>query len=341
MCRGALIGVGNVARNAHAPGWKSHSGVAILAATDTDASAREPFLEAFPDCRWYDSAEALFEGEDLDFVDISTPPATHRDLVRSGLSRGLHVLCEKPLVCRRDEFTPLANLASVKDRTLFTVHNWKYAPILMKATELVRAGAIGTVERVTWEVLRTQPAVAASADGSNWRTDPKLSGGGILVDHGWHAFYLLREWLGEPVRVRATLTTKKHREFSLEDTAEVKLTYPTGIAWISLTWAAGARQNRAVIEGSKGLMAIDGRSLLIAPRRGPEERLEMTDDLARSSHHPEWFGGVATSFLEEIANPWKRGKNLAEAATCVAILEAAQLSSQRRGESVSTWGDRP
>src|SRR5207249_9534201 len=76
-------------------------------------------------------------------------------------------------------------------------HNWHHAPIIARATELVRAREIGRVTRVVWHTLRTQAAGAHNGNGSNWRLDPALAGGGILTDHGWHAFYLVGSWITE------------------------------------------------------------------------------------------------------------------------------------------------
>ena len=52
-------------------------------------------------------------------------------------------------------------------------------------------------------VLRTKPAV--SAIPGDWRKDPAVSGGGILVDHGWHNFYLMRRLLGDELELAQTV----------------------------------------------------------------------------------------------------------------------------------------
>src|SRR5918911_4225468 len=193
MLRGALIGVGNVAVHGHLPGWLSRQGVEIVAGTDLRPARRLEFHSRLPQARWYDSVDELLTGEALDFVDISTPPATHAALIRSALEHGLHVLCEKPLVCKPEDLSALVRLAAEADLVLYAVHNWLHAPVVRKVRDLARQGAIGQVKRCLWQTLRTQPAAAADAQAGNWRLDPAMAGGGILVDHGWHVFYVLRE----------------------------------------------------------------------------------------------------------------------------------------------------
>ena len=158
LVRGAIIGLGNVAVHGHVPGWRSRRDVEIAAATDADPSRRAALAEHPPGCRWYDSAEELMREAAVDFVDICTPPSSHAALIQQALARGLHVLCEKPLVHTPEELSALAEQAAAKNRVLRSVHNWHHAPIVRQARALVREGAIGQLTGATWQTLRMRPA---------------------------------------------------------------------------------------------------------------------------------------------------------------------------------------
>lgn len=333
MLRGALIGVGNVAVHGHLPGWKASDQVDIVAAADARPERREALDAIYPQARWYDTAEDLLSAESLDFVDICTPPATHALLVRQALARSLHVMCEKPLVILPSEMRGLPSLAVEKERTLFTVHNWKHAPLLAKITERVRSGAVGDVRRVRWETLRDKPAVGVGETG-NWRVDPAQSGGGVLFDHGWHALYAVAQWLtAAPRTVAANLEIRKYKQFPIEDTADLFLVYPEASAEILLTWAAPERANRIAVWGTEGRLSADGGTLSLADAKGERRLEEWTfPSLAEGSHHPDWFAGVIAEFLGEIAEPRTRGQNLAEASFCANVLALAKESSRRGGE---------
>jgi len=332
--RGALIGVGHVARHGHLPGWSTVADVSFAGAADGRTEGRAPFLEAWPGAAWYATAEELLARDDLDFADICAPPSVHLPLVRAALDRGLHVLCEKPLALDLSAVAALGARAREQGRALVTVHNWKHAPAVMQITRLVREGAVGSVRRCRWETRRTQPAVAAGEKG-NWRIDPAQSGGGVLVDHGWHAAYVMREWLGgRPRTLSATLETRKHREFPLEDTAEIRLDWSGARAEIFLTWAAEARSNSAVIEGERGTIALEGGLVTLSVPGAAPRDWEMPS-LAEGSHHADWFGGVAREFLSEVREPAVRGGNLEAAALCAEILALSQDSSRRGGETLA------
>ena len=205
-----------------------------------------------------------WRGEKLDFVDICAPPGSHAALIERALDAGLHVLSEKPLVTRVEDAKRVAGAAARAGRVLHTVHNWLEAPICRKISALVDEGAIGAVRSVRWRTLRTQPAIAVSADGvTNWRVDPAMAGGGVLFDHGWHALYCVMRWAGVPVGVAARLETRRFHEQPLEDTASVDLDTAAGVSNIFLTWAADERSNAIEIDGEQGEIRVVGDAVVL------------------------------------------------------------------------------
>src|SRR5215475_5932460 len=110
--RGALIGLGNVALHGHLPGWRRRRDVEIVGGTDARPEQRTVLVAHAPGARWYPTAPELLSEASLDFVDICTPPSSHAPLIRSALERGLHVLCEKPLVNDPHDLAPLVRVAA-------------------------------------------------------------------------------------------------------------------------------------------------------------------------------------------------------------------------------------
>ena len=330
MLKGAFIGFGNVAAKGHMPGWRARDDIRIVAATDAAASRRDAFLAACPDGRWHDTVDDLLSGEALDSVDICAPPGAHAALIGQALQAGLHVLCEKPLVTKREDAEIVAAAAKRAGRVVHTVHNWLHAPICAKISELVDEGAIGAVQSVHWRTLRTQPAIAAGADGAtNWRVDPALAGGGILFDHGWHALYCVMRWAGVPDGVSAVLETRRFHEWPLEDTATLTLHRASNTSRIFLTWAADERSNTIEIEGEAGRIWVDGDAVVIRSN-SRERRFPCSPALSEGSHHPDWFGRVAADFVAAATGGGVG--NLAEAVLCARLIDAGQRSSATGGE---------
>jgi predicted dehydrogenase len=329
VLKGAFIGFGNVAANGHLPGWRGRDDVSIVAATDAAASRKDAFLAACPDGRWHASVDDLLSGERLDFVDICAPPGGHAPLIERALRAGVHVLSEKPLVTRVDDAKRVAAAAARAGRVLHTVHNWLQAPICRKISALVDEGAIGAVRSVRWRTLRTQPAIAVSADGvANWRVDAEQAGGGVLSDHGWHALYCVMRWAGVPNGVAARLETRRFHEQSLEDTASVELDTAVGVSNIFLTWAADERSNSIEIEGDQGEIRVTCDAVVL--KSNAQERCwTCPPSLSEGSHHPDWFGGVAADFVAAARGGAK--SNLEDAVLCARLIDVAQRSSAAGG----------
>lgn len=343
MLRGAIIGLGNVAVNGHLPGWEGCERARIVAAADALESRLVEARRRLPKAGLYTEVEALLASETIDFLDICTPPGTHAPLTRLALDRGLHVLCEKPLVLSPEELRLVRRAQAESGRVLHTVHNWLYAPIILKATDLIREGRIGAVRRIRWQVLRREPSIAVgpALSGStrlttdNWRLDPAMAGGGILLDHGWHALYIILRWLGqEPRTIAATLEKRAHPEWPVEDTATVQLNFPEAVVDLFLTWAASSRGNSAVIEGTHGTIRVDDDILLLTGEGG-KQSWKFDQPLSQGSHHPDWFSHVRDDFLREISDEARDGKNLAEASLCAQLLHLAKESDGQGGKTLA------
>jgi len=340
MRRGALIGFGNVAVRGHLPGWQRRSDAELVAVAEVQARHREDAATHLPRASRHDSGEALLAHAALDFVDICTPPSTHAALIEAALQRGVHVLCEKPLVGGLADLRRLADLAAARRLVLQTVHNWHHAPIVRRTHELIADGAVGEITGVAWHTLRTRPAAAAS-DAGNWRVNPGAAGGGVLTDHGWHVSYIVRRWIGQaPLAVSACLETRRHHAFAVEDTASVQVTFPAAKADIFLTWAADTRRNWAEVSGTAGVLQLHDDTIVWQSRRtGEEQRWVCPPPLSDGSQHPDWFDAVAAEFVAGMEAPPASPTNLAEAWWCAALEAAARASSREGGRvtPVEPW----
>jgi predicted dehydrogenase len=228
---------------------------------------------------------------------------------------------------------------------LATVHNWHQAPIIRKVCELLRQGAIGEIRHCTWQTLRTKPASAVETQDGNWRIDPAMAGGGVLMDHGWHAFYVLYGWLGQvPDRISARLETRRYTEWPIEDTATVRLEFSAATAEVFVTWASHERKNWASLEGTRGMIRIEGDTVVLTASsvKGDETRWVCPPALSTGSHHPDWFGGVASEFVSEVTGTSTvKSRSLAEASLCVTLEALAQESSRQSGAWMPVSGRLP
>lgn len=317
MLRGAVIGFGEVARRGHAPAYAVSNEAKIVAVVDSTEERRQVARECLPGVQIFSTIADMAEGAEIDFVDICTPPALHGDPMLEALGRGWNVLCEKPLVLDLVELEKVRGLALENERAVVPVHNWKYAPIIRQATQLLRAGAIGPLHRVEIETLRIHDCAAADPNHPNWRLNPVMAGGGVLMDHGWHAVYLARDWFGEdPIEVEASL--KRPTPDAVENEATLALEFPSGRAEIFLTWKAKARRNMMRLLGEYGEIAIDDDRLQV---RG--ETIPFDNALSAGSHHADWFEAMLPDVIASFRAPKSAQAAFQEAALCLSVIRRA------------------
>ncbi len=317
MLSGAIIGFGEVARHGHAPAYAASSEAKIVAVVDPTEERREVARECLPGVQIFSTIAEMAEGAEIDFVDICTPPALHGDPMLDALARGWNVLCEKPLVLDPVELEKVRGLALENERAVVPVHNWKYAPIIRQATQLLRSGAIGPLHRVEIETLRIHDCAAADPNHPNWRLDPAMAGGGVLMDHGWHAVYLARNWFGEdPIEVEASL--QRPTPDAVENEATLALEFPGGRAEIFLTWKAEARRNTMRLIGEYGEITIDDDRLQV---RG--ETIQFDRALSAGSHHADWFAAMLPDVVASFRSPETARASFDEAALCLSVIRRA------------------
>lgn len=333
--RGAISGFGEVAARAHLPGWRTRENVAIGAIHDPVSERRHEAIRLIKNVRVYDDLELMLDGEGPDFVDVASPPGLHHAAARAALGAGAHVLVEKPLALALAEFDELAALAAEKRRVLMCVHNWKYAPAYMAARKAIEAGRLGAVRFVSIDRLRTAPA-GAGGSGGKWRSSA-ASGGGILIDHGWHVFYLMYWLLGGDLPVSISARLESPASLDVDDVADLRIRFDSGaLSRVHLSWRAPVRRTSALIYGERASLEIEGDRVLLTDRAGKVDDLSVAD-MADDSYHSAWFGGVAEEFelavTEGTDSPIAK-RNVAEARVALMLMEAARKSSINGGVEI-------
>jgi predicted dehydrogenase len=333
--RGAIVGLGNAALHAHLPVWSRSPRFRIDAVVEPDPARAAIARDRLPAAGVYPGLKAMLAAVEVDFVDICTPPCSHPGIVLEALQAGLHVICEKPLATSAEPLLDIRRAAEQAGRVVFTVNNWKHAPLWLKATELVRANRIGAVRRVCLDVLRCS---SSGGGASGWRTCAELSGGGILIDHGWHTLYLLLALFPEPPRSVAARLAAPPAAGEVEETADLLVRFEQAEARVHLTWQAPQRRNGGEIEGELGTICIGDDHLLLHARGAAAVRYEFAEALSAGSHHTEWMEPVVAEFEREIREPGRRGANLAEACWCARLIDSAYRSGRGSADPVAIEG---
>lgn len=321
--RGGISGFGQMAERGHLPGWRQSQSAEIVAIHEPLAERRQAALRAFEGkIRVYEDLQLMLDGERLDFIDIASPPAYHAPTIRQALAASLHVLVEKPLCLPGEKPGELYSIAEDKRRLLFTVHNWKYSPVYRRAHELIADGRLGKMRYCAMRRLRT-----TQAGGAAWRLDPQVGGGGILIDHGWHVFYLMQWLMGAEPRVMAARLSGAG---AVEEIADISVEYAGGgLGYAHLSWRAPVRETSALLYGERAMLEVREDRVRLIERNGEATEFAVSD-APDDSYHPTWVAGVIAEFeaaIENGADSARARENSNEAENAVAMLEAAKESA--------------
>jgi predicted dehydrogenase len=294
--RGALIGSGGIARNAHLPAFRQGAGVRdrieLVALVDSAADVRPLDGVSLP---LLQHREELEQCGPIDFIDICTPTASHLELVLWGLERGYDVLCEKPVALTRAEAARIAAAARAQGRVVVPCHQYRYNPAWLQLREWLREDQIGDWHLAEFAVYRQFADPGSRPDALPWRGESAASRGGVLLDHGTHLIYQILDVAGMPSAVRSWTGRLRHQQYDVEDTAALLLEYPDRIAVMFLTWAAHHRENRIRFIGETGTIEWVGGELRLA-REGHEQRLDFTRELDKASYW-RWYACLFQDFI--------------------------------------------
>jgi predicted dehydrogenase len=262
MLKGAVIGLGKIAQTAHIPAYlnKRVSGkLKIVAGVDISETNSDAFSKLIPDAIVFASADEMFRKMKLDFVDICVPPHLHSEYIKSALKNNVAIICEKPFTKNVREAKLLKKKITDSKTIFFPCHQYKYSPIWSNFSKFTTKNKSGVF--LQFNIFRTTADSGFDSKNPVWRTDKKLSGGGILSDTGTHYLYLASWILGKPEELSAVNFKLKEKPYSVEDTSIAILKCEKGIAEINLTWAADKRANSAFITDGKRSLTYDGKKM--------------------------------------------------------------------------------
>lgn len=168
--------------------------------------------------------DAVLGRDDIDIVDVCTPPFLHALMATAALRAGKHVICEKPLAGSLAEVDALIALERSSGRRFLPVFQYRFGNGYRKLAHLVRDGVAG---RAFVTTIETHWNRGPGYYGTSWRGRRSSELGGAVVSHAIHANDLACEVHGNPTRVFAR-TAIRVNPVETEDCATLALQMADG-----------------------------------------------------------------------------------------------------------------
>ena len=191
-----IIGAGDIAKQSFAPALLASAEADLVAVCRRDATQAAAFAaEHGGGCAAYGDTLELLLDPAVDAVIIATPTHTHAELTLLAAQHGKHVLVEKPMARDKAECQAMVAACERAGVSLGVCYRRRMFPQVVKAKELLAAGAIGEVLTVRTHCSALQDSLKAERDGfsADWGSEPML--GGAMMEMASHRIEVLLNFM--------------------------------------------------------------------------------------------------------------------------------------------------
>ena len=247
--RFGLVGAGAIAQT-YAQAFDGCDEAELVAVADIRSDAAESLAERIGGAS-FPSVEAMCDGVPLDAAIVCTPPVTHPELCLCLFDRKLHVLCEKPLAIDSGSVQTMIAAADSAGVKFTMASKFRCVEDVIRAREIVTSGALG-------DIILFENVFASHVDMSKrWNSDPKISGGGVLIDNGTHSVDIMRYFLG-PLAELQVVQGKRVQKLPVEDTVRIFVRSQSSVLGsIDLSWSLNKELDSYInIFGSAGTLSV-------------------------------------------------------------------------------------
>jgi predicted dehydrogenase len=226
----------------------------IVAVADTRRDAAERLAAQHRGAAVADDGFAIAERDDVALVVVATTNDALAPVTLAAVERGKHVIVEKPAARRAAELDPIIEAARRTGAVVKVGFNHRFHPALRKAHEIWASGVCGPLM-----FIRARYGHGGRRGMEReWRGDPKVSGGGEMLDQGVHLIDLARWFAGDFVEVEGRVA-RYFWDWDVEDNGFAMLRTATGqIAWLQASCTEWKNMFSFEVYGRDGKLQIDG-----------------------------------------------------------------------------------
>jgi predicted dehydrogenase len=189
-----------------------------------------------------------------DAVIVSTLNANLGQVALACLQAGKHVLVEKPVAVSLAEIDAMIESSASKNLLVRAGYNHRYHPAFQKARQIFDSGVLGPLMFIR---ARYGHGGRVNYD-REWRADPKLSGGGELIDQGVHLIDLAGWFLGDWTQIDGYVGTF-FWDMPVDDNAFLHLRNGSGqTAWLHASCTEWKNLFSFEIYGKLGKLHVEG-----------------------------------------------------------------------------------
>lgn len=307
----------------------------VLAICDIDPGRRNGLADEFGVERRVESFDDLLAMDDLDIIDICTPPALHHPMIVAALAAGKHIVCEKPLVGSLKEVDEVMALEPKAKGRLMPVFQYRFGDGIQQAKAIIDAGLAGKPYVGSVETLWRREADYYAIP---WRGKWKTELGGTLMTHAIHPHDIFTYLMGDLKSLFGRVTTRVN-PIEVEDCISATVELQSGAVG-SFTGTLGSADEITRIRLAFENVTIEsdhspynpGAALWKILPRNDGTKSAIADLLAGWTHVPPRFQTQMARFHEALVTGEPLPVTTADSRRALEIVTAFYYSSRTKTE---------
>jgi len=330
------------------------AGFRVVALVGADAARTQERAQSSGVARAFTDLDDAIGATGAAAVAIASPPHTHAALVHAALSRGCHVLCEKPFAKDALEAYGMLTAATRAGVVHLVGNQFRMMPDRIVIARAIADGLIGDPGLIS---ITQYTGLVASPDAKrpSWWFDEE-AGGGWLGASGSHMIDMIRTWLGDFSSLSAALPILSDRTGVAEDSYLLRFSMVNGAEGVLMqtggAWGNFAAMSR--VAGNRGTLSLENDGVWLSNREGtrklampPELSLPLvppSDDPGKPYLHIElppairlceaWYRAISG----ETPSPTVPVATFADGVACMQVIDAIRKSAAAGGALMRVSG---
>ena len=306
MLRIAIVGTGGIA-HAHMEAYRTlKDRCEVVALVDIIPGKARRFMEEFGlSCDTCEDHHDILPRQDIDLVDVCTPPYVHAEISINALRSGKNVVCEKPMAASLEECDAMLKARDESGKLLSIIAQNRFRKPIRDLKALLDSGIAGKVRHAEidsfwWRDHRYYDLW--------WRGTWEKEGGGCTLNHAVHHIDMLGWMMGLPDRITSVLANTAHDNAEVEDLSVSVMEYPGALATVTASVVHHGEDQKLVFQCEKARIAAPYDVFASVPQpngfplKTPDEEFakQAADYLAslpplRYEHHTGQLDNVLTA----------------------------------------------
>lgn len=284
----AFIGSGGIAQWQHFNNLETMDSVEIVGICDINEEAATEAADRF-DAEAFTDHETLYQEVAIDAAFICLPPFAHTDQEIMAVERGIDLFVEKPLALTAEKAHEIRNAIVATDVIAQVGYNWRYAPAVDRARELLDDRTIEYLDGRFWGGV-------PGGEDHWWRH--KDRSGGQVVEQATHTFDTIRFLAGDVSTVYAVGANRVSDLVDFPDAISATMKHESGaISHVSTSCVAEKGDSKLEV-------VADGMTLTVRQQelRGTVDGDDINEEFERNPYAIE-----VERFLEAVKDGDKEG----------------------------------